>query len=128
MIAVLDDEAKMRTALRRLLQLHGYRVALFESGAELLATYPTASFACILLDLHMPEVNGFTVLEKLAGSAAPPPVIVVTGHDQPGIAEHVRRLGARAHLTKPVDEGTLLHAIRSALEPGEPADTSPNGN
>lgn len=123
MIAVLDDEANMRTALRRLLQTHGYRVALFENGAALLEAQPEVPFSCILLDLYMPGVSGFTVLEKLADGVAPP-VVVITGTDQPGTAEHVRRLGARAHLSKPVDEEALLLAINFALRSGPGAARS----
>lgn len=116
-IAVLDDELNMRIALRRLLQLRGYGVALFESGAALIESYTAAHFACILLDLHMPGMNGFTLLETLSGRHAPP-IVVITANDQPDTAERVLRLGARAHLTKPVDEMALLHAINSALNAG----------
>ena len=111
LIAVLDDEEKMRVALRRLLCLRGYRVAEFESGPELLEACAEKTIGCIILDLHMPKVNGFDVLEELAQHPDAPPVIVITGHDQAGNAERVTRLGARVYFTKPVDGAQLLQAI-----------------
>jgi FixJ family two-component response regulator len=115
-IAIVDDEPRMCAALSRLLRASGYSVMSFEDGAALLAAPKNQLFACILLDLHMPGINGFAVLETLATSETRPPVIVITGHDQPGNAERVERLGARAYLTKPVDEAPLLHAIETALD------------
>ncbi len=63
----------------------------------------------------MPGMSGFEVLERLTLDIFSPPVIVITGHDQAGTAERVASLGARAYLTKPVDEEPLLRAINSAL-------------
>lgn len=111
MVAVLDDESNMRVALRRLLTLCGYEVALFENGAQLLAACADCLIRCIILDLHMPGMNGFEVLEKLAETPEAPPVIVISGHDQAGNAERVIRLGARIYLTKPVEGEPLLRAL-----------------
>lgn len=109
LVAVLDDEVNMRIALRRLLSLRGYEVALFETGSDLLnACLSGPPIRCIILDLHMPGMNGFDVLSSLARSRHRPPVIVITGHDQAGNVERVTDLGARAYLTKPVDGGPLL--------------------
>lgn len=115
MIAVLDDEIRMRTALCRLLRAHGYAVESFADGPAFLAALAGHSFACLVLDLHMPGMDGFALLERLADCASHPPVIVITGHDQAGNAERVRRLGGHAYLTKPVDESPLLRAIESVL-------------
>lgn len=114
-IAILDDEASMRTALRRLLRIHGYDVALFENAAALLNARPAQAYDCIVLDLHMPGPNGFSVLETLKQRGDSQPIIVLTGNDQPGVAERVGNLGACAYLSKPVDEAPLLDAIESAL-------------
>ncbi|MGC4014139.1 MAG: response regulator [Luteolibacter sp.] len=117
LVAVLDDEANMRIALRRLLHPRGYEVVLFEKGQELLDACTTSEIACIILDLHMPGMNGFEVLEHLAGRNNPPPVIVVTGHDQAGNAERVSLLGCRAYFTKPVDGPPLLETLQQLIRP-----------
>lgn len=114
-IAVLDDEPQMRKALRRLLATHGFSVEEYEAGSGFLAALASHPADCLLLDLHMPEVNGFHVLEAFAVGRIKTPVVVITAHNEPDTEERVRALGASAFLTKPVDETRLLSAIRSAI-------------
>jgi FixJ family two-component response regulator len=110
-VAVLDDEPEMLKAIRRLLSSRGYRVEEFERGEDFLAALNSHAPDCLLLDLHMPGINGFDVLEALCSRQICIPVIVVTAHDEPGTAERVRGLGAFAYLKKPVDRDALLAAI-----------------
>ena len=105
----------MRRALRRLLGSHGFEVTLFEDGPALVAAQAESRFDCILLDLHMPGMNGLEVLERLAASGLHPPVIVITGRDQPGNLQRTADLGACACLLKPLDETLLLGAIRQSI-------------
>jgi len=121
-IAVLDDEPQMRKALRRLLTTHGFRVEDYERGDEYLAAVSAHPADCLVLDLHMPEVNGFDVLAAMAMRRISTPVVTITGHDAPGTLERVRELGAAVYLTKPVDESTLLNAIQSALQQSDLSD------
>ena len=114
-VAVLDDEAKFRQAQTRLLKTHGFKVETFETGNELLAALAQERFACVLLDLHMPGMTGFDVLAELATREPRTPVIVITGHDDPGNTLRVQTLGARDYLLKPVDESRLLDAIHHVL-------------
>jgi len=119
LIAVLDDELQMCKALSRLLKTRGFDVVTFALGADLLAACASRLPDCLLLDLHMPDINGFEVLERLAAQHVPMPVIAITGHDQPGNAERVRALGAVDYLLKPVNEHSLLEAIAKAMHSGE---------
>jgi FixJ family two-component response regulator len=119
-VAVLDDEPEMRKALRRLLACRGFCVEEYASGKDLLAAVSAHPPDCLLLDLHMMDVNGFDVLEAFQMRHISVPVIVVTAHDEPGTAERVRSLGAAAYLKKPVDRDTLLSAIEAALTKSPP--------
>ncbi|MCW5558327.1 MAG: response regulator [Verrucomicrobiae bacterium] len=119
-IAVLDDEPEMLKALSRLLSARGFRVVLFSSGAELLAAPDGAGFDCLIVDLHMPAMSGFDVLGAIAARKTHPPVVVLTGHDDPGHPDGVRALGAAEYLLKPVDQAVLLAAIERVLRPAEP--------
>lgn len=119
-VAVLDDEAEMRTALSRPLRARGFRVALFASGEEYFAAADRGRFDCVVLDLHMPGMTGFDVLAGLAARKPRPPVVVITGHDAPGNPDRVRALGAAEYLLKPVDQSALLDAIARATHSGEP--------
>jgi CheY-like chemotaxis protein len=113
-VAVLDDEPEMRKALRRLLTCRGFRVEEYERGEDLLAALGSQPLDYLLLDLHMPGINGFDVLEAFRSRQIPVPVIVITAHDEPGTAERVRALGASAYLKKPVDRDALLSALAVA--------------
>jgi FixJ family two-component response regulator len=113
-IAVLDDEPEMRKALRRLLASRGFLVEEYERGEDLLVAVVTHPLDCLLLDLHMPGLNGFDVLEAFRSQQIPVPVVVITAHDESGMAERVRVLGASAYLKKPVDRDDLLAAIEAA--------------
>ena len=118
-VAVLDDEPEMRKAIRRLLTCRGFRVEEYERGEDLLAALSSHPLDYLLLDLHMPGINGFDVLEAFRARQVPVPVIVITAHDEPGTAERVHSLGASAYLKKPVDRDALLSAIAAAGSPAK---------
>jgi FixJ family two-component response regulator len=113
-IAVVDDEAKMCVALTRLLKSHGYDVESFASGDDVLKAVQSTPPDCMLLDLHMPRTTGFDVLGSMLSMQLEVPIIVITGHDQPGNAERARGLGAKDYLLKPLDESVLVEAIQRA--------------
>jgi FixJ family two-component response regulator len=117
LISVLDDEPQFGKALARLLKTYGFEVVTFTRGEEFLEACASRMPNCLLLDLHMPGLNGFEVLERLTERHAP--VLVITGHDEPGNAERVRKLGGVGYLLKPVNEPQLLQAIRAALTHSE---------
>lgn len=102
----------MRKALSRLLATYGFHVEAYASSAELLAVDAPGNLSCLILDLHMPDINGFEVLQAFIDRRVTLPVIVITGHDMAGTEERVRSLGAAAYLLKPVDDATLVAAIR----------------
>ena len=114
-IAVLDDEPQLRKALRRLLVVHGFAVVTFERGEDVLSALAAHPMDCLLLDLRMPEMSGYEVMEGLSARGISTPVIVLSAHGEPDTDERVRDLGAAAYLTKPVDETALLSAIAGAL-------------
>lgn len=106
----------MRKALGRLLRANGFGVESYSGGDEFLAEAAKHPPDCLLLDLQMPGPGGFDVLSILAGWPDAPPVIVITAFDEPGASERARALGAVAYLLKPLDEETLLGAVRAAIE------------
>ena len=115
LLAVVDDDADVRVALRRLLSSAGFAVETFASGAEFLLSIEDHTPDCLMLDLHMPEMSGFEVQAALARTHASVPVIVITGHDTPESRSRVVQLGARAYLCKPVNDDVLLDAIGAAI-------------
>jgi FixJ family two-component response regulator len=119
LIAIVDDDAPVRTSLSRLLRSSGYAVVTFESGdafMEALAPpFRTPLPDGLILDLHMPGRHGFEVCAALKMTHPNLPVILITGKEEPDTADHVRESGADAFLTKPFDESGLLAAVCGSL-------------
>ena len=117
LIAVVDDEEAVRTALRRLLRSASLDVETFSSGAEFLESVKEHQPDCVVLDLHMPQVSGFAVQTRLAESGIRLPTVVITGYDAEVTRERALAGGAAAYLRKPVDGQALLDAIAAAVSP-----------
>ena len=115
LIAVVDDEASVRVALQRLIRAAGLNVKTFPSGIEVLEFIQQQRPDCVVLDLHMPNVNGFEVQRRLAEVGVRVPVVVITGHDTPESCARALGGGACAYLLKPVDDQMLLDAIAAAI-------------
>ena len=114
LIAVIDDEEPVRTALKRLMRSAGLTVETFQTGVEFLKSLETRLPDCVVLDLHMPHMDGFNVQTHLTRECATLPVIIVTGHDFPEARKRAMAGGASAFLRKPVHDRTLLDAISAA--------------
>ena len=114
-VAIVDDEEGVRRALQRLIRSGGFAAETFPSGEAFLDALPTRQPDCVVLDLHMPGVNGFDVQSRIADSHLHLPVIVITGHDTTESQARVLAAGAAAYLRKPVDGEALLDAIARSL-------------
>lgn len=120
LLAVVDDDADVRVALTRLAMSAGLDVEAFASGAEFLRSMQDHEPDCLVLDLHMPEMNGFDVQAALATSSSTIPVVVITGRDTEDARARAMQLGASAYLPKPVDHEALLAAIDVAVSERKP--------
>ena len=109
-IAIVDDDASVRRALRRLMHAAGYAVETFASAREFLEWLPRGRAACLLLDVHLKEMSGFELQERIAV-----PVIFMTSHDDGVTRARIEKSGAADHLWKPFDDHAILAAIRRVL-------------
>lgn len=114
-IAVVDDDHSVRKALRRLLRSADFDAEAYGSGSEFLRALRTAVPDCAILDLQMPEMTGLELQQRLKDSRVSLPVIVVTGHDEPGMQMRCLKAGAIAYLRKPIDGKALLEAVGRAI-------------
>ena len=118
-ILVVDDIHANRVAMRRLLAQVDAEIVEAASGAEALAACLETQFALILLDVQMPDMDGFEVAELLSGQGelSQTPVIFVTANYTAEMdALQGYELGAVDYLTKPVNETVLLAKVRAFLE------------
>jgi two-component system, LuxR family, response regulator FixJ len=115
LIAIVDDDAAVRRALERVLRAGGYCVTSHCSGEELLKSLGSSQPDCIVLDVHMPDFDGFEVQAALARGGWTIPVVVITGHYDARARSRATALGAVACLPKPVESATLLEAIEGGI-------------
>ena len=110
-VLVVDDDEGMREAIESLLAAAGFETAMYASAEALLAGGAIEGAVCVISDLKLPAMSGFELLAELRTRGNPPPVIVITAHDAPGMSKEAVRLGAAAYLAKPFPGSALLAAI-----------------
>ena len=114
-IFVVDDDGSVRRALQRLLVAIGYEVETFASATEFLGAVSAQSAGCLILDVHMPGMDGFQLQEELNSLGSRLPVILITGDRDSGIGERGAKAGAVGFLQKPFDDTSLLCLVNAAL-------------
>jgi FixJ family two-component response regulator len=114
-IHIIDDDASFRSAIGELLRACDYRTAHYKSAAQFLARRQPDEFGCILLDVHMADVNGPQLQDHLAGLGCELPIIFVTGDGDIPTTVQTIKAGAEDFLTKPIPKDLLLKAIERAL-------------
>lgn len=125
MISLIDDDAGVREATASLLRSLCYDVRSFESGRSFLDWVGLGdSVRCAIIDVMMPEIDGFELHRRLLESGHCFPVIFLTALADTATRTRVRESGAHGILTKPCSERRLVDCIESAL--GESHRTSPS--
>lgn len=114
-VAVVDDDPSVRRALQRILKVMGVSVEGYGSGDDFLASLRRQQPDCVVLDLHMPGMSGLEVQEQLNHLDVRLPVIIVTGHHEPGMRRRCMLAGASGYLRKPIDSELLRRAIDQAI-------------
>jgi two-component system, chemotaxis family, CheB/CheR fusion protein len=114
-VIVVDDDASIRRALRRQLQILGFSVLDFGSAEDFLTSEIPTGDACLLLDVYMPGMTGIELCKKMAGADRLLPTILISGRDDAETKKLMREAKPIASLLKPFDEKSLLRAIRKAL-------------
>nr|UXE44080.1 alkaline phosphatase synthesis transcriptional regulatory protein PhoP [uncultured bacterium] len=116
-VLVVDDDKHAVEILYRLLEREGFEVLRAQSGKEALATVATADVDVILLDVMMPEMDGFQVCEALraADRTRDIPVILLTAKDDMETRVLGMKLGVSEFLTKPINKRELFARIRAQL-------------
>ena len=118
-ILVADDDAATRQMLHFLLQDEGYDVVLARNGREVVQMVESDAPDLVLLDLMMPEMDGYEALNVLRenGRLNSIPILVVSARSIPIYQEISKNLGAVEHVVKPFLPDDLLARIRARLEP-----------
>src|SRR6185295_4529866 len=115
-VFLVDDDASVRRSLQRLLGSHGYRTEEYAEASEFIDAVHDEGASCVVLDLHLPGVDGLELQRRLADLPYPIPVVFVTGYANVPVTVEAMKQGATDFLTKPFGEEDLLRAVSRAIE------------
>lgn len=115
-IAIVDDDAAVRSSLASVLSTYGYETRTFARARDAIAELAHGQWDCLLLDVRMPDLDGLSALKLLQSSGIALPVIMITGHGDIPMAVQAMKLGAVDFIEKPVVDEVLVQSIGAALE------------
>lgn len=123
-ILVCDDDEIFGDLLETLLVQEGFTVVTAISGSECLEKFADERPDLLLIDLDMPNINGFQVMETLSAdrAAALPPIIVISGHQRKEEEELARKLGAADFIIKPFNCEHFVEEVKKVLDVAPKSD------
>ena len=116
LVAIVDDDDLMRSALQGLLKSVGLPAQTFASSEEFLKSGRQHQTACLIADIRMPGISGLELQAKLNADHCRIPTIFITAHGDEKMRMQALRAGAVEFMAKPFDDEALLESVRAALE------------
>ena len=116
MISIVDDDASIRAATKRLMLLLGYESETFASAEEFLRSDRLGTFSCVISDVQMPGMSGIEMRDRLIANGHSTPVIFVTAFPDDRMRANMLQAGALGYLSKPLDENELIGCLDDAFE------------
>jgi len=117
-IVVVDDDPAVCNSLKFSLEIEGFSVRLYESGAELLSERKLPDCSCLVVDENMPGIAGLDLIAKLRDRNIAAPAILITGHPNAMLTRRAARINVPI-VEKPLLNDTLLDLVRNACETGK---------
>lgn len=122
-ILIAEDDRRIADFIEKGLRAAGYTCSAIDDGASALLLARSGEFSMIILDIGLPTLSGFEVLERLRSEGCKTPVIVLTASDSVADTVYGLESGANDYMTKPFQFAELLARIRLRLN--DDADTAP---
>lgn len=121
-VLVVDDEPNIVLSLEFLMEQAGFEVVTAEDGEQALEQVTNTSPDLLLLDISLPGMSGFDVLERLRGQEATAqlPIIMLTAHGRDVEREKGMALGADDYITKPFSTQSLVEKVKALLTEEQP--------
>jgi len=116
MVAIVDDDDLMRSALQGLLKSAGLPAQAFASAEEFLKSGQQRQAGCLISDIRMPGMSGLELQARLNAERCKIPIIFITAHGDEKMRMQALRAGAVEFMAKPFDDEALLESVRAALE------------
>ncbi len=121
-VAIVDDDAAIRTALGRALRMENYDVELFEDGSSALRAVQLRAPDAIVLDLQLPDIDGLEVCRRIRRAGDATPILMLTARDAVNDRVEGLDVGADDYLVKPFDLAELLARLRALLRRRQVSD------
>jgi FixJ family two-component response regulator len=115
-IALIDDDASVRSAVSRLLRSHDYACKSYESAESALADPELGRADCMVLDIQLSGMDGFAMRDRLLQDGVLTPCLFITAHADTDSPEWKRAIGNNPCVIKPFDESQLLTTIHDLLD------------
>jgi FixJ family two-component response regulator len=115
-VSIVDDDAAVREALKRLMRSVRFDVSTFESAEEFLASAHISETDCLILDVYLPGMNGFELQEQLKSQRHSIPIVFITAHADEVSRQRALKSGAIELLGKPVRRDALFRAVQAAID------------
>jgi FixJ family two-component response regulator len=116
LVAIVDDDDSIRSALQGMLKAVGYPAQAFASAEDFLKSGRHRQTSCLIADIRMPGMSGLDLQAQLNAEHCKIPIIFITAHGDAKMRIQALRAGAVEFLSKPFDEEVLLESVRAALE------------
>ncbi|OGS17673.1 MAG: hypothetical protein A3J83_05310 [Elusimicrobia bacterium RIFOXYA2_FULL_40_6] len=110
-IYIVDDDESICRALKCLLMTYGFEVSTFLSAEDFFSAVPNSVQGCLILDIHMPGLDGWETLTRLIKSGSSRPVIIISAEKNDGLEEKTLKAGAVGFFQKPVNDKDLIDLI-----------------
>jgi len=114
-IAIIDDDAGMRTALQNLLSGFGYRTEVYASAEEFVRAAMTTEASCLVVDIQLGDISGVELGQHLSATGFEFPIIFMTGSQEETHRRQAMDFGCVAYLHKPFPADRLIEAITTAI-------------
>jgi two-component system response regulator FixJ len=114
-ICVVDDDEGVADSLKLLLETFGYDVRSYNAGADLLADDSRRAAGCLIIDQHMPRMDGLDLVDRLQKEGVRVPTILISGRLDTNTKERAASLGITSVLEKPFAADRLVGLVRMAL-------------
>jgi two-component system, LuxR family, response regulator FixJ len=115
-VYIVDDDESVCRALKTFLMTFDFEVKTFNSAKSFFDAVSNDDPGCLLLDIHMPEIDGWAMQKMITDSGSKRPVIFISAEKQDNVADRVLQVGAIGFLQKPFDSQALIDLINVALE------------
>jgi two-component system, LuxR family, response regulator FixJ len=112
---IVDDDESVADSLKSLLETFGFEVRCYTSGADFLVDYTRRSAGCLVIDHHMPGLNGLDVVDQLQKHGLRVPTILISGRLDTNIRKRAASLGVTSVIEKPFAAHQLVDLIRTAF-------------